>query len=258
MRLNAVIAAAYVEVQSRFGFKPDVTRRVNALLRRPVEADFRALAHYRHDAGRVILDIGANRGETIAAARLFQPSAPIVAFEPNPVLADALKHRFRADPAVRIENTGLGRETGAFDLYVPYYKGVPFDGLASFREQEAAQWLNADRLAGFDPARQTIRKFRCEVRPLDALSLAPGLIKIDVQGLEPDVIAGARATLARFRPPVLMENNRPEQDAAELFNLGYQPHAYRDGRLFGGQFGSLNTFYVHPEARAAFEPSLYA
>ena len=258
MRLDAVIAAAYVEVQSRFGFKPDVRRRVNALLRRPVEADFRALVHYRHEHSRVILDVGANRGETIAAIRLYQPAAPIVAFEPNPVLARSLARRFGHDPAVRIENTGLGRAAGTFDLYVPYYKGVPFDGLASFREQEAADWLNGDRLAGFDPSHQVIEKFSCQVRPLDALRLAPGLIKIDVQGLEADVIAGARATLEAWLPPILMENNQPERDAAELLALGYAPHAWRDGRLVAGHYGRLNTFYVHPRGPAAFDPAIFA
>ena len=258
MRLQSVIAAAYVEVQSRFGFKPDVKRRVNALLRRPVEDDFRALAHFHLTPGHVIVDAGANRGETIAATRLFQPTAPIGAFEPNPLLAESQRARCASDGHVTIENSGLGRAAGQFDLFVPYYKGVPFDGLASFREEEAANWLNADRLAGFDSVHQTIRRFHCRVGTLDTFALRPGLIKIDVQGLEPDVIAGGLATIEADKPAVLMENNTPQTDAIDLFRLGYEAYAFEGGRLRRGKIGSLNTFYIHPDRRDAFDPSIYA
>lgn len=55
-----------------------------------------------------------------------------------------------------------------------------------------------------------------------------------------------------------MENNRPETDASALFERGYEAYALQGNRLVHGQLGSLNTFYIHPERRSVFPPTLYA
>jgi FkbM family methyltransferase len=248
MNLSAIVAAAYVEVQRTTGRKPSLTARMNRWRGVPVEPDFAALATMTFLEGRVMVDIGANRGETIAAARLFQPKVPIVAFEPNPLLHDIIRTRNLPDPDLALNACGLGDTAGWFDLHVPYYKGVPFDGLASFRREEAATFLNRDRLIGFDPRHQEVRTFRCEVKTLDSFGLKPAFVKIDVQGLEAAVIRGGIETIKAWRPIVLMENNDPAKDAADLMVLGYQPHAWRDGVLVAGQHGDLNTFYIPPRS----------
>jgi FkbM family methyltransferase len=258
MSKSSLMAAAYVEVQSRFGFKPDVTRRLNTLLRRPVEADFLALKNFRPAPGTVMVDIGANRGETIAAVRLFHPDVRIVAFEPNPILGERLAVRYKTDIAFQLNRCGLGVKDGGFDLYVPYYKGVPFDGLASFHREEAATWLNAERIYGFDPKHQTVEKFACQVRRLDAFNLKPAFVKIDVQGFEPDVIAGGLETFRTFRPVILMENNQPDADSVGLKALGYRPFSYENGRLHPNRVGPLNTFYVHDPRTSGFDPGIFA
>lgn len=258
MNLSAIIAAAYVEVQRTTGHKPSLRARMNRLLHRPTEPDFKVLRHFRLPARKVCVDIGANRGETIASARLYLPNAPIVAFEPNPVLQDIIKARHPADRALTVHPCGLGDTPGSFDLHMPYYKGVPFDGLASFRREEAETWLSPERLVGFDPKHQTIRTFQCRIATLDSFALAPAFIKIDVQGLEPAVIRGGRNTIGAHLPVILMENNKPEADAADLTALGYVPHAYVGGRLEARAHGRLNTFYVHPETRDLFAPEAYA
>jgi FkbM family methyltransferase len=258
MNLSALVAAAYVEVQRTTGRKPSLTSRINRLMRRPVEPDFAILAHFRLPPGKVFVDAGANRGETVASVRLFQPTAPIVAFEPNPLLHPIIESRNPGDMALTLKQFGLGDAPGTFDLHVPYYKGVPFDGLASFQREEAASFLNPDRLIGFDPKHQEIRTFTCDVATLDSFALVPAFIKIDVQGLEPAVIRGAAATIRTHLPIVLMENNKPETDAADLIGLGYKPYAFRGDKLAEGSYGSLNTFYIHPATRTLLAPAAYA
>lgn len=58
---------------------------------------------------------------------------------------------------------------------------------------------------------------------LDAPSVA--LIKIDVEGMEGEVLAGAAALIARDRPLLYVENDRTERSAAliaQLFALEYR------------------------------------
>ena len=51
------------------------------------------------------------------------------------------------------------------------------------------------------------------------------LIKIDVEGMEREVLQGAEQTIRRFRPVLYMENDRPEHSAAlirQVLDLGYR------------------------------------
>jgi FkbM family methyltransferase len=226
-------------------------------MRRPHEKDFQVLRHFRLPKGSSILDVGANRGQSIRSIRLFLPVAPIVAFEPNQVVAERLKCAFRSDRNVRIESYGLGKAEQTSTLYVPYYRGVAIDSLASFRENEA-NWLNRETLGGFDPRHHELRPIQCPIKTIDTIGVKPSFVKIDVQGYEQDVLSGGASTIASFKPAILMENNHPEQDAKLLLRLGYMPYAYVQGRLFQGQLGDLNTLYLHPDNRSDFEESLFA
>lgn len=64
------------------------------------------------------------------------------------------------------------------------------------------------------------------VEPIDALGIERcDLIKADVEGMERDVLAGARETIKRCRPHLYLENDRPENGAAlidDVLGLGYR------------------------------------
>jgi hypothetical protein len=51
------------------------------------------------------------------------------------------------------------------------------------------------------------------------------VIKIDVEGMEADVLSGARALIARTQPVIFVENNLPEKSRAliaQMLGLGYR------------------------------------
>lgn len=238
-------------IQSRLPWllesKAAVQRTARRLLRRPFEPEFAILASLDLGSG-VILDIGANRGQSIDAVRLYKPAAPVIAFEPNGFLAQRLHARFAADRQLSVNVFGLGAEPMRAPLFVPYYCGFMYDGLASFDRAEAAGWLGPHTMAWFDPRHLEIRETVCEVRVLDTLGLAPAFIKIDVQGFEQHVLQGGADTIATHRPVILMENN-PEAEAW-LADRGWVRCAWIDGRLVAGTRGAMNNLFFHPEARA--------
>jgi hypothetical protein len=79
--------------------KFDAQRLLRNSLRYPFERDFRALPQVLGNLGRppLVVDIGANRGQSIDAIRLTYPDAEIHAFEPNPVLFERLRRRYASD-----------------------------------------------------------------------------------------------------------------------------------------------------------------
>jgi FkbM family methyltransferase len=83
------------------------------------------------------------------------------------------------------------------------------------------------------------------VIPLDAMKLQEcNFIKIDVEGMEEDVLRGAVGIIARFKPILYVENDRPEKsDSLIRFidALGYSMYWHRP-RLF-----NPNNFLGHSE-----------
>lgn len=231
--------------------KFDAARLANRLLRRPFDRDFGLLRHLVPAAGECFLDVGANRGQSIDAMRLFHPRQRIVAFEPNGFLAARLQRRLAGDPQVEVRNLGLSDADLEAPLHVPFYRGWMFDGLSSFDRTAAESWLNADRIVGFDPRLLRIETVPCVLRRLDAFDLTPAFIKIDVQSFEPQVLRGAEATLRRCAPVLMIEDSAGL--VGWLAERGFAAHAY-DGRVLRPLAGPVqNIVFVAPAMRRRLE-----
>lgn len=170
---------------------------------------------------RIAVDIGANMG--IYASAMSRHARQVIAFEPNTDLWRFLR-RFLGD-AVRLEDVALSDAAGQADFRVV----ADNTGVATI---EAANPLSMiDR-------RETIAVRRVTTRTLDSYGLTGvSFIKIDVEGHEEAVLAGARKTIGANRPVVLIEaedRHNPGAPArvAEWFAaLGYQGFFIRDRRL---------------------------
>ena len=228
--------------------KFDAQRLLRNALRYPFERDFRALPLLLGGLGRppLVVDVGANRGQSIDAVRLFFPDAEIHAFEPNPVLYERLRRRHAAEAdRVRLHNLALASRPDELELHVPSYNGFVFDGLASLSEQEARSWLSPETLVGFRASRLKVDRFAVRAATLDSLGLAPDLVKIDVQGTEAEVVRGGLGTLRRARPALLVELEGPSRGCRALLEgEGYVQLAFRGDRLTPGR-GAMNSFFVH-------------
>jgi FkbM family methyltransferase len=154
--------------------------------------------------GGTVYDIGANVGFTaVLAARLVGPHGLVVCFEPLATNARQIEHNAALNhfDHVHVCQVALGKE----------------DGEAEFVVSASPTW---GRLAsaGFTPDRAGTT--RVPVRRLDTLAAearlpAPDLIKMDVEGAEADVLAGARGLLAAARPLLVIETHGTNQAVAE-------------------------------------------
>ncbi len=180
--------------------------------------------------GDLVVDVGANIGVlTGLFARWVGQDGSVIAIEPEPVNLAALRRRMkRRDLAmVEIVPAAAGDRDGRARLRItPHHPG---DHHVVTGNACAGGTIEVDSVTvdGVLAARSG----KC-----------PNLLKIDVQGAELAVLRGARQTLARCRPAVLIEVDRnalaragsSEQDLSRFFDmLGYEAHDLRTGQQLG-------------------------
>lgn len=215
-------------------------------LRIPHENDFKILKFIYSGLRGCYVDVGANRGQSIESILLFKPEAEIISFEANPNLAKKLIARYRAQKNVRVVAAGLADSPGEFTLFVPSYRGVVYDALASFDKHLAASWLSEKTIVGFRPQELRISELRCGVTTLDSQQLSPAFIKVDVEGYEYNVLWGAQETLRKYEPVLLVESFRNDPRTVNVAEeLGYEEyHCEGTGFRRGAPTGGPNSFLI--------------
>ena len=141
-----------------------------------------------------------------------------------------LRIRYEGLENVAIHSCGLGNVPAQLVIYVPIYRGVRWDPLASLKHAEAANWVNSDRFYFFDPTKLRIEEELVVVRTLDSFSLKPDIIKILTQSHEPLVIQGGAATIRKYEPAI-MAPARMRSVNESLVNFEYTRYGFRGSKL---------------------------
>ena len=219
-------------------------------MRRPHERDFRALPLLKFSNQPRLVDVGGNIGQSVLSLYTVFPDATVVSFEPNPTVFYKLQRLTRRFPRLTVIPNGLSDQTGEAELFVPSYNGNILTGLASFDYDNAESWLSPDRVLRFDPTKLTVLSKRLTLVRLDDCGLQPDFIKIDVQGLEPRVLAGGLATIRTYRPVIMAETIPCGSDAHKIVeSLDYRLVEF-NGRSFVEVRGvprQLNQFLIPAE-----------
>lgn len=187
---------------------------------RRLEPELRRLDDFcpRHGTA---LDIGAWYGPWSRA--LARRVDRVVAFEPNPAVADVLART--APPRVEVVRAAVTDRAGEETLWVPD-TGMGTEAVASLRP----------------PTEQAAHAIRVPCTTIDQLGIDDvTMIKLDVEGAELGVLRGARGTLARCRPVLLIEleyrHGPVDLALAQLAELGY-----RGEILIAGRWRPLDQF----------------
>ncbi|MDB5592966.1 MAG: hypothetical protein JWR86_3491 [Enterovirga sp.] len=174
----------------------------------------------------VMIDVGANIGLTTLTAARYIPGGRILAVEASPRNCTALRDNL-ARHGVGIA-TVCACAAGDRAGHVSFFENSAYGHVVTGAGMAAVPSVE-QRLATVDDLVAEHGLTRVD------------LIKIDVEGFEQEVLAGATATLDRFRPAVFLEfnsvcliasfNRNPRQVLDWLLARFERAYVWRDGRL---------------------------
>ncbi|HEX3865006.1 MAG TPA: FkbM family methyltransferase [Stellaceae bacterium] len=161
--------------------------------------------------GQSVVEVGANIGaHTVHLAKLVGPGGTVLAFEPQRSLFYllcanlALNEHFH----VRAVHAAVGATAGSIPVPLLDHRAKMNFGALSLPLFTSGDQVPLMVLDDFD---------------LPSLRL----LKVDVEGMETDVLRGARRTIAQHRPLLYVENDRRDQSEQLIrliMELGYDLH----------------------------------
>ncbi len=173
------------------------------------------------DPKRASIDVGANKG--VYTYFLARWSRHVHAFEPNPKLFSVLRRTMGRSPAATLSPLALADRAGEAELRVP---------------RRTSGYSNQGSSLSAVKVPDNFRAVTVQTARLDDLGISDiGFMKIDVEGFESQVLQGARDTIARDRPVLLIEmeekhRHQPIEAAiAEVEALGYRGLMLHRGRM---------------------------
>jgi len=177
---------------------------------------------------RIAIDVGANIGMyTVYLAKLFNT---IYSFEPIPALANDLaaskiKNNF-------VYNVGLAEENSKRELKIPY-NNITREALYAWA------YFNSEHIERLFLKGESII---VDCRTLDSYCFSDvDFIKIDVEGYELNILIGAKDTINKYKPILLIEVPSGRKDRNNILNylndMGYYGYFIKNNKI-----KSLNEF----------------
>lgn len=145
-----------------------------------------------------VIDVGANEGQFACMARFCWPAARIESFEPDPDAARRFRENHRGDSNIQFQEHALGTNSGLLKLRLGATSAQNSVFAEMGKESPGILEVRVERL---DEA--------CRIEPNTET-----LLKIDVQGYELPVLAGAERVLPLLRYVLV------EVSLADLFEGG--------------------------------------
>jgi FkbM family methyltransferase len=253
--LNKVVRQVKVLHPSINELKFSAQFLIRKILKRPHENHLYMLNKLRLDKADneyLFVDIGANRGQTIQSVRCLR-DFQLLSIEPLPFLVDKIRERYGSDISIKILNKAVGNQEGVLDIYVPICNSVYFDGLASLDPDYAKSFFEEeDKFFSLDKNKLKLNQFKVEIIVLDDLDIQPDFLKADVQGAEMAVLEGARKTISKSEPIIILEEPELNKEVDFLKQFQYLPYIYSKDRFYPGYENDDNVIFLKEKHKSMF------
>lgn len=163
------------------------------------------------EPGDTVIEVGANIGaHTVGLAKRVGPNGRVVALEPQRIIFQNLCANIALNGLLNVDCRQIAAADRSRKLFAPrsnYMMPGNFGGVALSTDENAGDPVDAEPIDQF--------------YHYDRLNL----VKIDAEGMEGSVLAGAVETIARFQPILYVENDRRDRSKAlvtQIFEMGYR------------------------------------
>lgn len=180
-------------------------------------------AHWRNDGPFV--DVGANVGNHTIFVSKFLDAPQIIVFEPNPVAIAILRINLALNQCLNVDTQYLGIALGSTDIR------------QRLREQHPDNLGGVNLVTDPDGDVHTV--------PGDSLLASEPIafVKIDVEGMEMEVLQGLERTISRWRPNLFIE---VWVDKIETFSRWCDRYGYRITTRYE-RYAGLTNFMTVPK-----------
>ena len=138
---------------------------------------------------KCVIDVGANLGDWSVGIALLTHAKEIIAYEPVPQLFEQLQNNIKSYSQIRCVNRAVGATVGYVEINV--HQRHQLSSVLTI--QDEARHVHGMEQDVAVPVRVPLTTLDEDLRDRTEISL----LKIDVQGYEPQVLEGARAVLKR-------------------------------------------------------------
>jgi FkbM family methyltransferase len=192
-----------------------------------------------------VIDVGAHTGEFAKMITGILPDAAVISFEPLKEEFLQLESQLRDIPRARAFNLALGDQSGIVDMH-----------RSAYSQSSSLRSMTKLHKEAFPESAGEVME-RVEVRRLDEiaakLSLEPEiLIKIDVQGYEDKVLAGADRVLSISKAAIIEVSFRELYEGQPLFD-SIHATLKQKGFTYMGNLYQL----VHPVERSVLQADAF-
>jgi FkbM family methyltransferase len=191
----------------------------------------------------VILDVGANKGQSIDFFRSVYPTCVIYAFEPNPRLFTALEKKYCDIKNIHLINKGVSNVSGILEL-----KETVTDETSTFEElnYDSSYLKMKSAILGVEPKDIVLKTHQVQVIKLSDFITENKLneihvIKIDTEGHELKCLIGLFSNTNPTIKYIQLENHNDdmyfqksgEQTISDLLTENGFPNYYKISHGFG-------------------------
>lgn len=199
----------------------------NTLLRNSIKL----LSVQREFRDVVVFDIGANFGylSLVWANSICKNNGTIYSFEPNPSVYVCFRKSVsenHLETIIQHHNFAVGRESGTADFHF----AETSSNINSDLNQSAS---NLIKIVSVDDFAEENKIERCD------------MIKIDVDGIEYDILNGAERTIDKFKPLLIIESNEDKKILDFVFSKNYSIFDMKLNKVNPGDEIPANVFCIY-------------
>lgn len=184
--------------------------------------DFYFFKRFINKNNITILDIGANRGQSIVSFKNILPGARILSFEANPIFYPILEEVASWYDKVKVYGFGVGSVDKQLRMSITVVDSFEYLEEGSIDPDEFDKAWVKERLHSYGK-HITYKKINVNIRTLESqmLDFDIEIVKIDVEGAELDVLMGMNSILQKNNPVFMIENSDYDKITNFLRRKGY-------------------------------------